>query len=107
MLKKKTPADILRRCISIFEERGKTHGNYDANMACIATLWNITQTHNHRSNGADVAFNLFLVKIGRMQGGTFNMDDYFDAITYLAISAALKHEKETQDIINHKPSDTE
>ncbi len=102
----RTPTSILEEVIRIIFERGKTHGNYDHSMRSISDLWHAADRRNRRLPSEDVALKMALVKLGRMDGGTFNMDDYLDAIGYLAIAAALAAEKEVQNIVD-RPSDTE
>ena len=84
-----TPSDLLTQVAEILKERGKHHGDYFENMTTIAHLWN-TNSNAGEFSADDVAVNLALVKIARRKnGGVHNLDNYLDAIGYLAIGGSI------------------
>jgi hypothetical protein len=84
-----TPSDLLTQVAEILEERGKHHGDYFENMTTISHLWN-ANSNAAEFTADDVAVNLALVKIARrLSGGRHNLDNYLDAIGYLAIAGAI------------------
>ena len=84
-----TPSDLLTQVAEILEERGKHHGNYFENMTTISQLWNANSSAAEFS-ADDVAVNLALLKIARRKnGGVHNLDNYLDAVGYLAIGGSI------------------
>ena len=86
----RTPAEILERAADIISDRGAHHGNYVENMDNIADLW--SSFIGMRLTGPQAAVMLALVKVSRMHCGGkegFDIDDYEDAVGYLAIATAV------------------
>ena len=84
-----TPGDLLKQVAEILEERGKTHGDYFENMTTIAHLWNADPNAADFS-ASDVAISLAQVKLARrMNGAAHNLDNYIDAIGYIAIGCVI------------------
>mgnify|MGYP003143647180 CR=1 FL=1 len=86
----RTPADILGLVATIISDRGEHHGDYVENMDNIADLW--SSFIGLRLTGSQAAVMLALVKVSRMHCGGkegFDIDDYEDAVGYLAIAAAV------------------
>jgi len=90
----RTPAEILDKVKATIAERGLSHGDYAENMDNTADLQ--SSFLRTRLEGSQAAVSLALLKISRMTCGGFNIDDYEDAIGYLAIAGALA-EAEAQE----------
>jgi len=75
-------------------DRRETHGDFARNFATIAELWT-GYLHASRPSvqitigSEDVAHMMTLMKIGRTLNGSYNPDDYVDAIGYGMIAAGL------------------
>lgn len=74
-------------------ERQETHGEAAETHARIARLWQ-AYLENRRDPAAplsarDAAAMLGLMKLARMEGGTFNVDNAVDAAAYMAILGSL------------------
>ncbi len=80
-------------------DREKTHGTKVKNFANIATMWNaflaVRKDPAKPLDAEDVGHMMGLLKIARTQHGSFNADDYVDAVGYAACTAevaAVLHE---------------
>jgi hypothetical protein len=74
-------------------ERQQTHGDAAATHERIARLW-WAYLQNRKDpaaplQGRDAAGMLALMKLARMEGGKFNVDNAVDAAAYVAILGAL------------------
>lgn len=80
--------DSLRQAgLLVSGDREETHGSIPENYERIARLWS---SHLGKEvSPADVCIMQALLKIGRMQGGCYNADDFLDAQSYLAMAHAL------------------
>lgn len=88
---RKILSEILDRAKTLITgDRAKQHGDLVANHQNIAGLW--SSYLNHELSAYDVAVMMALLKIARTKTGTFNEDDYVDAIGYLAIARAIVDE---------------
>jgi len=67
--------------------REQTHGRPEDSFATIAALWSAYM--GQPVTPEDVCHLMTLLKIGRMQHGQQNADDYIDAIGYQALAAEL------------------
>jgi len=94
-----TPTELLDAVKLILTQRGKDHGNYRANMRTISKLWaESSGTDGQSLDEIDVAINLALVKIARRKTSeTHNLDNYLDAIGYIAIAGSIAEEQLTRD----------
>jgi len=67
--------------------RERSHGRPEDSFATIAALWSAYM--GQQVTPEDVCHLMTLLKIGRMQHGEQNADDYIDAIGYQALAAEL------------------
>ncbi len=89
--------DILIEAASLVAgDRSETHGPAKQNHDNIAVLWNaylaIRREPATPLNVQDVAHMMALFKISRTQLGANNMDDWVDAVGYLAIAGELSND---------------
>jgi hypothetical protein len=72
-------------------DRAAVHGDKHANFANIAGLWNafLDGKGGKALTASDVGLMMCLLKIARTQGGTVNVDDWVDAIGYIACSGEI------------------
>lgn len=79
---------VLEQAIKLTTgSRQETHGTPEDSFATIATLWGAYM--GQPITPEDVCHLMTLLKIGRMQHGNHNADDYIDAIGYQALAAEL------------------
>ena len=95
-------AEIATKAASLVSgEREQTHGTKVENFDNIAHLWNawlyvrFGRGINVWLGGHDVAKLMALLKIARMESGTFNADDFVDCAGYAAIAGELSQPTET------------
>jgi hypothetical protein len=72
-------------------DRAQTHGDKHRNFANIAALWNayLTAKNGAAIDASDVGIMMTLLKIARTQSGTPNVDDWIDAVGYIACSGEI------------------
>lgn len=79
-------------------DRAKTHGDKTSNFNNIASLWTAWLGIHHDLSrplrGSDVAKMMVLLKLARMEGGAFNVDDSVDAAGYAAIAGELARQEQ-------------
>lgn len=77
-------------------DRDRQHGDKRQNHQNIAALWNsflsIRREPAASLNARDVAIMMCLLKIARMETGSFNLDDAIDAVGYISIAGSLDAE---------------
>lgn len=86
------PKHILMEALDlIFEDRHRTHGRPEENLANIATMWDAwcRVSRDAQMTAHDVAIMMALLKIARTQTGVYNRDDYVDAAGYIALAHRL------------------
>lgn len=88
----RTPSEVLEKVRTTIAERGRQHGNYVENLNNIADLQ--SSFLGQRLQGSQAAISTALLKVSRIACGSFNIDDYEDAIGYFAIAAALAEAEE-------------
>lgn len=96
--------DKAKQCIC--HDREDQYGSPENNFKAIANLWNAYLDNKYKGAGwnsiitpTDVALMMALMKIARIQSGTFKADSFVDAAGYLACAgevAGVKFE-ETED----------
>tara|TARA_R100000664_G_scaffold33775_1_gene51960 strand:- start:917 stop:1186 length:270 start_codon:yes stop_codon:yes gene_type:complete len=89
-MKRNKALDKVKKLISV--ERAIEHGDMHQNFLTISKYWS-----NHL--GVDVSINdvsvmMSLLKIARIKSNKKNLDNYFDAIGYLALSIETLDSKE-------------
>jgi hypothetical protein len=74
-------------------DRARTHGDKTKNHHNIATLWNAYLRNAEKLSveidAKDVALMMALLKIGRTQAGSYNLDDYVDLAGYAGVAGEI------------------
>lgn len=72
-------------------DRATTHGDKHRNFANIAALWNayLQPKQGALISPSDVGIMMTLLKIARTQSGSINLDDFVDAVGYIACSGEI------------------
>ena len=89
----KYAAGLCRKAIELFSgERAKTHGPVRENHKNIALLWNayLGEKRGRDIDEHDALLMLALLKIARTKSGTENLDDYIDAVAYMALAGEVR-----------------
>ena len=72
-------------------DRNEQHGDAFENFDNCAALWNGYLNSVHiKLDAHDVGIMMLLSKIARTKTGSFNIDDYIDALGYGALAAQIK-----------------
>lgn len=90
----RTPAEVLEHVGEIIGTRGADHGDYAENMNTCADLQ--SSFVGWRLQGSQAAIQVALLKLSRIKCGGYNIDDYEDAVGYLAIATALAEAEEEE-----------
>lgn len=96
--------DIARRAADLVGgDRERTHGTKLRNFQNIADLWNayltIRRDPTALLDAADIGHLMMLLKVARTQLGSFNPDDYTDAVGYAACAGEVAHALNSQNAV--------
>jgi hypothetical protein len=91
--------EILETAIkTVCEERQDSYGKPEDNFAIIADLWS-GYLGDVILEAEDVAIMMILLKIARIQTGTFKPDNYIDIAGYAACAAEVAGGAETEPVM--------
>lgn len=98
--------EILNAAIkTVCEERQDSYGTPEDNFAIIAGLWS-GYLGDVMLEAEDVAIMMILLKIARIQTGTFKPDNYIDIAGYAACAAEVAGGAEVKSADSIKPAET-
>ena len=85
----------------VCKDRQDAYGKPENNFAAICNLWNqyLLNKYGFDSlNPTDIGVLMALMKIGRITSGKHNIDNYIDAIGYLACAGEIAEKFDYQDM---------
>lgn len=88
-------SDVLRQVAEIIDQREEQYGEFDVTSYRIAAIQSIF--HEERRTAEDWNMDMVITKLARMHQSPKHMDNYIDAIAYLAQAAAL-HQTPREEI---------
>ncbi len=89
------PSDILDTAHDLIFRRGALYGHYEDNLARIAATWSAYL--NQEIDAHQVATLYALAKIIRSVESRDHLDNYFDAVAYLAMAGCTTRPKREDD----------
>lgn len=88
-------SDVLLKVADIIDEREERYGDFHVTSYRIAAMQGIF--HEDTRSPEDFNLDMVIVKLARMHQSPKHLDNYIDAIAYLAEAAAL-HQTPREDI---------
>lgn len=88
-------SDVLRQVAEIIDEREERYGDFHITSYRIAAMQSIF--HEEPRSSEDWNLDMVITKLARMHQSPKHIDNYIDAIAYLAEAAAL-HQTPREEI---------